>query len=223
MTVDDFITTFREAMGDVTDPPFWSSDEIVKYLNAAVQEACERAFLIEDRMTPAVCSIPVLPGIAAYDLHASVLQIKRVALRGCPLDETSFEAMDDESRNWESRQGAPRRFIFEQASGAAPARIRLVSVPAQADTLALTVYRGALRKLSADMDMATPEIPERFHELLLHWMYRCAKLKNDAETVDKTSAAEHEAIFERAFGARPDANVQRKQRDKQPPIVQCSW
>lgn len=223
MTVDDFITTFREAMGDDTIPPFWASDEIVKYLNAAVQEACERAFLIEDRMTPAVCSIPVLPGVAAYDLHASILQIKRVALRGCPLDETSFEAMDSESRNWESRQGTPRRFIFEQASGTAPARIRLVSIPTLADTLTLTVYRGALKKLSADIDTAKPEIPERFHERLLHWMYRCAKLKNDAETVDKTSAAEHEANFERAFGVRPDANVQRKQRDRRPPIVQSAW
>lgn len=223
MTVDDFITAFRQGMGDVEIPYLWKSDEIVRFLNAAVQEACERAYLIEDRITPAVCSIAVAPGVSAYNLHSSILQIKRASLRGCPLDETSVEALDNESRNWEGRQGLPRRYIFEQASGAAPARIRLVSTPVDADTVALTVYRGALKKLSEDVGTAKPEIPERFHEHLLQWMYRCALLKVDAETQDKLKAREHEADFEREFGIRQDANVQRKQRDRRPPIVQFNW
>lgn len=33
----------------------------------------------------------------------------------------------------------------------------------------------------------------------------------------------HETMFERDFGARPDANVQRKQRDKRPRLVRSHW
>lgn len=223
MNVDDFIDTFRLDMGDVEEPHLWASDEIVRFLNAAVQEACERAKLIEDRSTPTVCDIALQAGVPAYNLHQSVFEVKRMTCRGRPLDETSVEAMDQESCNWEARQGQPRRFIFEQASGALPARIRVVPTPMDADTLSLTVHRGALKKLSEDLGTAKPEIPERFHEHLLHWMYRCAKLKVDSETMDRAKAQEHEADFEREFGRRPDANVQRKQRDRRPPIVQSAW
>ena len=55
------------------------------------------------------------------------------------------------------------------------------------------------------------------------WIYRCARLKHDAETFDKTRALDHEAIFERTFGMRPDANVQRKRRDRGPPIIRSAW
>ncbi len=223
MNVDDFITTFRLDMGDVEKPSLWSSDEIVRFLNEAVQEACERSKLIEDRSTQAICTIPTVQGVATYNLHPSVFEVKRITYAGRPLDETSIEAMDQESCNWEARQGQPRRFIFEQASGALPARIRLVAIPTEAGTLSLTVYRGALKPLSADLGNGKPEIPERFHKHLLHWMYRSAKLKVDSETLDRTKAQEHEMDFERQFGARPDANVQRKQRDQQPPVIHCSW
>ncbi len=54
-------------------------------------------------------------------------------------------------------------------------------------------------------------------------MYRCAYLKQDAETFDKMKAGEYGALFTASFGERPDANVQRKQRDRRPPVVACSW
>lgn len=49
MKVDDFIACFRAAVVDEVHGQFWSDAEIVSYLNEAVQEACERAKLIEDR------------------------------------------------------------------------------------------------------------------------------------------------------------------------------
>lgn len=223
MNVADFIAAFRSDLADIESPPLWSDEEIVAYLNAAVQEACERAFLIEDRATPEVCTIALQPGVDTYSLHPSVFQIKRLTLRGRPLDETSVEALDDERPGWEAHAGQPRAFIFEQASGALPARARLVPTPAQAEPINLTVHRGALKKLSADMDQGKPEIHERYHARLKDWLYRCAYLKQDVETMDKSRAAEFEALFTQSFGERPDANVQRKQRDRSPPLVTCSW
>ena len=223
MKVAEFITDFRADLVDNDTPPLWSDADIVRYLNDAVQEANVRAFLTEDRLTPAVCTVTLAPDVSTYQLHPSVFEIKRATLRGRPLDETSVEELDDECPGWENWKGSPRLFIFEQASGARPASIRLVRIPTQADTLSLTVYRGALNPLTAANGTAKPELPERFHERLKDWVYRCAYLKQDADAFDKSKAIEFEASFERSFGPRPDANVQRKQRDKRPPIVTINW
>lgn len=223
MKVADFIAEFRDTVSDNAEPYFWTSESIVRYLNEAVQEACERAKLIEDRSTSVVCAIEVEAGVSTYALHPSVFEIKRATLAGRPLDETSVEAMDADCTGWELLQGTPRAFIFEQASGASPCTIRLVRTPTKAEALALTVYRGALRPLSADQDQARPEIPERFHERLMDWMLHRAYLKQDADTFDPNKAAVSLGLFVQAFGARPDANVQRKQRDRRPTLVRSSW
>lgn len=223
MKVAEFITDFRADLVDNDTPPLWSDADIVRYLNDAVQEANVRAFLTEDRLTPAVCTVTLVPDVSTYQLHPSVFEIKRATLRGRPLDETSVEELDDDCPGWENWKGSPRLFIFDQASGARPASIRLVRIPTQADTLSLTVYRGALNPLTAANGTAKPELPERFHERLKDWVYRCAYLKQDADAFDKSKAIEFEASFERSFGARPDANVQRKQRDRRPPIVTINW
>lgn len=223
MNVADFIAAFRSELADSAVPPLWSDEEIVAYLNEAVQEACERALLIEDRATPTVCAITLQPGVDTYTLHPSVFQVKRLTLRGRPLNETSIEALDEERPGWEMHKGQPRAFIFEQSSGTLPARVRLVPTPMQAEPIALTVYRGVLQKLSADQTMDEPEFDGRYHARLKDWVYRCAYLKQDVETFDKMKAGEYGALFTASFGERPDANVQRKQRDRRPPVVACSW
>ena len=223
MKVADFIDGFRSTVGDNEEPYFWSDEDIVRYLNEAVQEACERAKLIEDRRTPEVCSVVVVSGQDTYDLHASVFEIKRLALGGRVLDETSVEELDCDAPGWERRTGTPRQFIFEQASGASPASIRLVPAPASSGAIALTVYRGALKPLRADVDLGKPELPERFHERLLDWVLHRAYLKQDADTFDPNKAAQSLALFVQSFGERVDANVQRKHRDRAPPLVRSSW
>lgn len=225
MNVADFIAAFRSDLADQAMPePLWSDADIVRYLNDAVQEANERALLTEDRTTPSVCSIAVVAGTATYALHPAVLQIKRATLDGRIITETSVEEQDAcGPSDWETRSGRAREYIFQPAAGVSPATIRLVRVPTEAGVIALTVYRGALKKLSADIDTGRPEIPERYHERLKDWIYRCAYLKQDVDAMDKSKAADYEVAFERSFGARPDANVQRKQRDRRPPLVRCSW
>lgn len=223
MKVADFITEFRGIVQDNKVPPFWSSENIVHYLNEAVQEACERAKLIEDRTTPAVCSITLRAGESTYALHPSVFEIKRLAFRGKPLAETSVEGLDGDCPGWESQSGTPQSFIFEQGNGAQPPRVRLVPTPTAADTIALTVHRGAIKPLSADIDQAKPEIHERFHDRLMDWVLHRAYLKQDADTFDPNKAAVSLGLFVQSFGARSDANVQRKQRDRRPPLVRSNW
>lgn len=223
MKVADFIDGFRSSVGDNEVPYFWSAEDIVRYLNEAVQEACERAKLIEDRRTPTVCSLTLQAGVSTYDLHPSVLEIKRLTLNGQRLDETSEEELDGDCPGWELRSGKPSCFIFEQAAGVQPPRVRFVRSPVSAGAVALTVFRGALKPLSADLETAKPEIHERFHERLMDWVLHRAYLKQDADTFDPGKAAQSLALFVQAFGERPDANVQRKHRDSRPPVVQINW
>ena len=225
MTLEDLIAAARVALQDEQEPYLWSDEVLVGYLNEGVQEACERAKLIEDATTQALCRIPVIPGQASYALHPSVLEVRRATFNGRVLAETSIQALDEQDPAWENRQGSPNRFIYEQPTSAAKPVIRLVPAPTMDGVLGLTVYRGALKPLVADIGSGKPEIAERFHIKLIDWVCRCAYLRPDPDGYDPTKAQTHEALFERNFGARPDANVQRKRRDKHPRIVKMkgSW
>lgn len=216
MTVEDFIAAFRSDTRDITVPYLWTDEDIVRYLNDAVDEAAERAFLIEDRATPACSEITLIPGQATYDLHPSVLRIKRATFDGKPLHISSVEAEDNQGFGWENREGPqPQKFIVNgQAT-----TITFVPSPTEAGTVSLTVYRTGLTPLTTDADTAEPELKPVYHTRLKDWMYRCAYLKRDAETLNEAKAAEHEAMFERAFGTRPSADTQRKRNDRRPPVV----
>lgn len=219
MNAAQILAAFRAARRDEVEPYLWSDDELVGYLNEAVQQACERALLIEDS-TSAAASVALAPGQSVYPMHPSVLRIKRAVILGCRLCETSIEALDSGWGGWETVSGMPRHFVFQQSS---PPSIRVTPVPVDNLRLDLTVYRGALTPIDRSDLSQTPEIPERFHVHLLDWMHRCALLKDDAETRSPDDAARYEASFERNFGRRADANVQRKQLDRRPPLVRINW
>lgn len=217
----DFIAEFRRVMDDKARGYLWEDEEIVTYLNSAVDEACERALLIEDRSTECCCRVDVEPGETVYRLHPAVLKVKRVALDGRPLAVTSEEELDCQSPGWETRTGAPRAYFL---TGPRHLQLHLAPRPTTATTLALTVYRTPLRPVPlTGFEKAAIELPDNYHLRLMPWIYRCALLKTDSETVNRGKALEHEAVFERSFGARPDANVQRKHRDRRPPVVRMQW
>lgn len=218
MNVEAFLAEFRRVLADTAAPYLWSDEEVVTYLNDAEKEACERALLIEDRMTPAVCSIALVANQADYPLHESILKIKRLAFRGRALDETSVEQMDNDDPQWETRKGEPRQFIYSETAG-----LRMVPTPVAAEPIALTVYRLPLEALSADNESGEPEVLPRHHMRLLRWVYRCAYLKHDSETYNPDKAEIHEAAFQASFGIREDANVMRKHRDRAPNVVQMHW
>lgn len=225
MNVAQFLTTFRGFTGDQKAPYLWSDVEVLGYLVDALNEACERARLIEDESTAACCTLTLAAAASTFALHASVFEVKELRFRGRPLDETSTEAEAGEDGTWRTRTGEPRRFIVTDTG--AGLKVRLVPAPTSdldGETIDLTVYRRELtpREL-AGANSAAPELNARWHERLMHWMYHRAYSKNDAETLNPQKAGYFEALFTRDFGERIDANAQRKQRDRRPPIVRSSW
>lgn len=220
MNVADFIAAFRSDLDDAAEPYLWSDADIIRYLNNAVREACERALLIEDSSTYDAAIMRTVAGQSIYVLHPSVIKIKRVAFRGRPLCETSVEQEDRDYCRWETTTGEPRRYIANDL------QIRLTPTPTTAEDFILTVYRSQLEEFDIDPEVSgedEPEINAIYHARLLDWVYRCAYLKQDAETLNKSKAVDYETKFVAAFGVRPDANVQRKRRDQRPPIVRMNW
>lgn len=230
MNVEEFIAKFRSVLDDKSNSVeggsgdvLWLDEEIVGYLTEAVNEVAERALLIEDHTTAAVCTVDLVAGVGEYTLHPSVLRIKRLTWNGRPLDVTSTEELDEEHVAWETLAGRPCRYVHSGSDTLRLYRIPRAEDIAVAPALALTVYRTPLAPYSVDSPDEVPELKTLYHDRLMQWMYRCAYLKKDAETFDPNAAAKHEAAFTASFGQRPDANVQRKRRDKRPPVVRMRF
>jgi hypothetical protein len=215
MNVGQFIERFRRDRKDEAEPYLWSDAEIADdYLNDAVEEACQRAHLIEDN-TSAFTSIAWTAAQASAALPACVLKVLRITFDGRKLTETSIDELDQECGSaWESRTGSPSAFYFER-NGV----LRLYPIPTAAGPVKLRVSRLPIDRYSADRDSEDVEIPVQWHVKLLNWMYRSALMKTDAETHDPVKADDYEARFVADFGYRHDANVERKHRDKSPPVV----
>lgn len=223
MNIQELIAQARLALADEVEPYLWSDEALEGYFNEAVQEACERALLIQDMSTPSVCQVSVQAGQPVYRLHPSVLKVERASLQGGLLHETSIESLDAQLGDWENRSGQPRQFVFLQSVGDGDPGLRLVPTPRLDAQLNLRVYRGPLQPMALEGRCQTPEIAVRHHPKLINWVARCAFLRPDADGYDRDRAQLHETMFERDFGARPDANVQRKQRDKRPRLVKSHW
>jgi hypothetical protein len=220
-TLKELRDCFRVQAHDEVAPYLWSDVEINGYLNGAVHEACDRARLIADEHTEEVCQIPVLPGINTYSLHPSILELERLTLdsrqqtRHACLTTVSRKWLDLEHGGWQSKRGPVEHYIDDITS------IRLYPIPEHSDLLRLSVKRMPLKPMAEDGD--SPEIPPAWHYALMDWALRCAFLKQDSEQYNPKLAAQYEGYFTSNIGKKRDANVQRKQRDKQPPVVRPGW
>lgn len=234
----DLISAWRSRVGDDTTPYLWSDDEAQEYLDDACNEAAERARLIRDTSTAAICTIAVVAGTASYPLDSRILSVERAKLDllRVPLELTSSAALDNDrtaimGRNngyepvtgmvlgWETTAGTPLAAAIDDEAG--KWTLKLVPIPVVNDTLRLQVFRLPLASLTDDN--ASPEIPYRLHIRLVDWMEHRAYSKHDMETRDDTKAQHAADVFTATFGERIDANQRRKQEDRGPSVVRFQF
>lgn len=216
MKLQELISECRSRLDDKAAPFLWSRDELVRWINEAVDEAAVRARLIYDE-TSALTRIGVVANRATYPLDNKIFMVDRVILgsTGNELCRTSQPDMDDSVSRWRTIVGTPQWFIDEQSY------LRLYPMSPVADTVQLAVWRTSLCPLKADDD--EPEIAPRHHMNLIEWVRFRAYSKQDADTQDDQKAAEGLSLFTQAFGERPDANVQRKHRIKRVTVSRAQW
>ena len=234
MTIDELLDACRKRLQDTAEPYLWSDEEIIEFADDAENEAAERASLLRDTTTAAICEVDVVAGTAAYLLDARILRVERAKLDlgTVPLSLSSTAAMDrgagvtprdwrtqslswqsgGAGAGWEQRTGTPALALIDREGSAW--KLRLVPIPVVDDTLRLHVIRTPLVPMSTSD--GSPEIPVRLHIRLLDWMVHRAYSKQDAETFDQAKADKAETDFTRTFGERIDANARRKQDDRAP-------
>jgi hypothetical protein len=218
MQAGDLIAIIREDdLDDVTDPCAaegddsayaWSDLVLLRHLAEAQRQACHRRDLrvIRDQTTPATCEIPLLADQGAYALDHRVLRIDRARVgpwtSGIDLLHTTSTQLNNADIRWRTRVGStPAMFIVEGNI--------IVLHPKPDATLAgeklrLAVWREPLLDaLEADDELELPGD----QRLLGHWVCYRAYSRRDEETYNPKAAAEHLALFERAFGPPVEARV----------------
>lgn len=192
----------------------WTNSELVLFLNEAEKEVARRTHILFDSETPEIVEIPVLVDEGSYVLHPSIIRIRRAKLdsQTRALDMTSWRDQEALDPDWENKNGTARSLIRDWSFG----RIRLVAIPAIADTLRLSVYRLPLEDMEwTQRASAEPEIPIEYHQKLLYWAAHLAYEKDEPNTEDAKRSEIFELKFEREIGPKEDAYSQeRKKRTK---------
>jgi len=187
-------TEARVRLKDMVKPYFWSDEWLDQAANEAEREACIRARLIEDSSSIA-SSIDLTTDELRYELHTSVLDVLAAQLASNPgVFVTGWTLTENE-------------LVFTE-------------LPKAADVLLLTVIRLPLNEMCNDSD--TPEIRGHHHIRLIDWIEHRAYAIKDADAFSPGESANALARFEQSFGRRPDANVQRKQREKTGRVVRMN-
>lgn len=189
----------REDLQDEKTPYLWSDASINRWINEAQSEACRRSRLLVDSTSP-MCTLVFNAGEALLKLNPSILFVKRaiVASDSRQLGKAMVRDLDSERPGWEDETGSPSAWVPDFQAG----QIRLDRIPEEETTVRLTVIRAP--KPLADDD-AEPEIPERYHENMLHWVRFRAYSKQDADTMSDEAANKALALFEMEFGKRSSA------------------
>lgn len=232
MDLRALIKEFRFRAGDRATPPLWPDDVVTGWLNDAVDEACERAFLLEDSTTPDVCVIPLVPGQREYVLHPSVIDVLDGYLynpdgtrRGwcCGPHRTTrrFADRHDWYRGWpssyavygsgNSETGLGRRLVYSQTPDTA----------ALDATFRMTVQRRPLYPMKAMSDQ--PEIGEQYHRALVWWAIYMAFDNRNSDRVDIARSDRAYQKFVQAFGERRSAITETQQLRHRPPVARSHW
>jgi hypothetical protein len=217
MTLDELIQAFRDQADDARTPFLWSDEEVIRYLNEAAREACERAELIYDEESEA-STISFEAEQSSTALHESVFDVSRVVWDGKLLSMTTRESLDRNNAQWSAMIGQPTHFFTVPGISS----LVLGVYPKHSDAIDLTL--GVYRRPLVDMEGLddVPEMHTRHHFRLVDWALSLAYRKEDEETKDIQKAERHERAFSLSFGPSVDEHVRHKWSRKRMNTVQMN-
>jgi hypothetical protein len=222
MKLVDFIAVIRSMLDDEAEPQLWSDEELTRYLNNAVREACIRARLLRVDAVgdPATCVIAIDPvdgGRVAFD--SSILVPRSGSIVGAPhkLWALASYDMDRVQPGWDEARdeaGTPRVMVMDLAQKS----IQLWPKPDRAMTLHLRAWRVPRgdELLVNDADEPVIKIPDI--EELRHWVAHEAYLKKDADANAEDASGTHLSLFEQRFGTRPSLMAMARWADSPPRV-----
>lgn len=192
MNSTELLDLFRSEMADTEEPYLWSDSDVYGYIDDAQKMFCRLTDGLDDATTPEVVDLAVGEGDDWLATHKSILKF-RSAYRedtGRPVEIVNYE--DLPARGWrlDSTQGPVKALI----TGMEKHKVRVYPVSNEEVTVKLLVFRLPLESITDEGEQSF-EIDEQHHRHLLLWVKHLAYSKQDAETFDKTKAAEFEGKF----------------------------
>ena len=184
----------RFLLKDESKPPFWKDEWLDRAINEAEQEACIRARLIEDKSST-ITSLDITTTEKRYKLDARIIDVLAIELECNPGVEISGWTLTESELLFDD---------YPKADG----------------VLLMTIIRLPMNDMEAKSD--EPEIRRHHHMRLLDWVEHRAYNVKDADSFAPGESEKALARFEISFGKRPDANVQRKHREKTGRIVRMA-
>lgn len=206
MNSSELLSLFRSEMADQEETYLWSDEDIFGYEDDAQKMFCRLTDGIADASTAAVVELAVAPGDDWLTLHPSILRI-RSAIRadsGRPIEIINADDMLPRGWYFDGNTGPVKALVIGQEAN----KSRAYPKSNETMDMVLTVFRLPLVAINTDGDQAL-EIPAEHHPHLMHWMRHRAYLKQDAETFDRTRAAEAEGAF-RAYCEQVKQEERRK-------------
>ncbi|MBS0453962.1 MAG: hypothetical protein JSS14_21890 [Proteobacteria bacterium] len=190
MTSGELLDRLRLDLDDLEEPQLWSDEELYSYIDDAQKMFCRKTDGLPDATTPAVTQLAVAPGNSYQAVHKAILKIRGVSRAddGRPVEVVNYEDLAAKCMRYDGNTGRVRALVIGEENHKA----RTWPVSNETVTLNLLVFRLPLVKVEDDQEM---EVDEVHHLHLLDWSKRMAYLKEDADTFNKTKAAEHEQRF----------------------------
>lgn len=190
MTSGELLDLFRVEMNDAEAPYLWTNAFVTDAINEAQVEFARKTDGIPDATTPEVTEIEIVAGTDTYQLHEKVLKIRaaRRADNGRPIEVVNVEDMASRNMYFDGLPGELKALVI----GMDEYGVQAWPMPASSLVAKLTVFRMPLADIVGDQEF---EIAARHHRYLLHWVKHLAYSVQDAETFDKTKAADFEDKF----------------------------
>ena len=212
MTLKELRDSLRTRIHDKVEPYLWSDEDLDRFINTAVDEACFRARLLATEY-----NVPIVASTRTYAIPYTVQRIYDIGV----LDYNSNNSvvhligqdeMTDVIYREQTRTGAPTHM----AHGIAANTVDVHPLPDDSGTLTITI-----RRMPTDMEVMScdgdePAIPAEFHRNLLYWAEYEAYSVQDVDSKSDQRAQLAEARFERAFGRR--ATARGEQAGKRSPV-----
>ena len=213
MTLKELIRLFRVQSNDKIEPYFNEDEDIIAWLNQAVDEACIRGRLVHESINADVCAVQVSANQAQYPLHESIYEITRMTfVPGDNEKQADLRLTSEEWLNlyyyegWPGMKGKPQFAIQSDTT------IRLVPTPDTAGELFIEGYRTAIEEM-AENDDKPVDLHKQHHVHLVEWALHKAFSIPDTEFFDPNRSVQALQNFTEYFGERPDSNLRRQTRE----------
>jgi hypothetical protein len=204
VTPEQLIERFRSEVHDTGNPPLWTDDEVVSYLDEAQKWYCRLTGGISDSTSEAT-RVDMVTNEPFGVLDDRILKV-RYAKResdNVQINLLNFEDIENTPTFVASYTRGPSFLSFDDdqtgdvsamVTGMEEGKVRWVYVPAADDTALLIVSRLPLETITPD-NLAPLEIRPQDHHYMLSGMKAKAYAKEDAETYNKTLQEKHESDF----------------------------